>query len=69
MSDKFPKPTIKTILNDKKHNSSFVVLAYRKLSKNELIFSYNLYLSQNHLKRLPSNTTVEYQTLFGYNLE
>lgn len=58
-------PTISTTLKVGKF--TFTVLAYRTLTKEELMLALSLYMRQKHLRSVPKSGAVTFYTTFGFD--
>ena len=58
-----PEPHIKTVMTDTASNVRYIVWAYRKLSRVEMVQSAHAYRST--VNKLPKNATVVIKTILG----
>ncbi len=60
------QPSVRNVIKDPERKVTFVVLAYRELSRGEMVFAVRQYLSQRRGKPKKGSTVV-IMTLFGFN--
>lgn len=60
-------PNVSNILKDPENDVTYDVIAYRKLSRNEIIQAIRYYHSQKKTKKLKKGTSVKIITIIGYD--
>lgn len=64
--DDFSMPNVKTTLKKSDYNFEFHVMAYRRLTKSEILSVLKIWMKQTRHKTIPKNITVTYQTTIGF---
>jgi uncharacterized protein (DUF433 family) len=60
-------PNVSNILKDLENDVTYDVIAYRKLSRNEIIQAVRYYNSQKKTKKPKKGTSIKIITIIGYN--
>ena len=60
-------PDIVNILKDPEKDVTYKIVAYRKLSRDEMVQAVRFYHSQKKKKRPKKGDTIEIITIFGHN--
>jgi hypothetical protein len=60
-------PQVSNPIRDDGKNVTYNVIAYRKLSRNEIVQAVRYYHSQKKTKKLKNGTTVKIVTIIGHN--
>lgn len=62
-----PIPNVVTTLKKSDYNFEFRVIAYRRLTKQELVSTLKTWMQQTHQKTIPKNKIITYQTIIGFD--
>lgn len=60
-------PDVKTVATDEQAGVRYEVMAYRKMTDNEMIFAIRMYHSQRRKKKLKKGTLITIMSIIGHN--
>lgn len=60
-------PRVSNVIRDEEKDITYDVVAYRKLSREEIVFGIRNYLAQKKSKKPKRGTKVTIVTIIGYN--
>lgn len=61
------RPTVKSTIKDAEKNITYVVLAYRKLTREEMVSSVRHFWAQKKRPKVKPGETVIIETIYGHD--